>query len=244
MTLMELIQSAVRIETLGATFSSSRSLYLSSSPGQEEQNKEAFQQTFLGCPQFLVSAIRFLCRERDSIIGPVPLDDALSQAHARETTLMLELIQQFDSSLWASSLLKPGSTCTAERNGLINLSQAYKLGALLFGQRVLAALVKNPPDNSGLVFDLLQLLESLRVEQSLFKCALWPILVAGLECRSVAQREFLSECLEKFWIATNCVNVINAAKILQDYWRPENRGEVFPDWIFGIGHSSRAWLFI
>jgi hypothetical protein len=157
---------------------------------------------------------------------------------------MLELIQDFDSSRWASNLVNPVSTLTGDNNSLFTLSQAYKLAALLFGQRVLAALVRDTQIQLSLVSDLLQVLETLRIDQPSFKCALWPIFVAGLECRSAAQREFLSECLEKFWMATHCVNAINAAKILQDYWQQEKGQESSSNWIFGIGNTARAWLFI
>lgn len=165
------------------------------------------------------------------------------QAHRDCITSTLELIQNFDSRHWALSLSQPEARPSRE-NAICTLSEAYRIGSLIYGQRLLHTLMQeSPPLDFDLVDNLLSILGSLRSDPDLFKCALWPIFIAGLDCSSESQREFLSECLEKFWLETHCVNVINAAIILQDYWQQKDRGN-WTNWIFGIGSSNRAWLLI
>lgn len=92
------------------------------------------------------------------------------------------------------------------------------------------------------LFELLGLLNGLKDRPELLKCLLWPIFVAGLECQSLEQQNFFLARLEDFWMTTNCLNVINAADILQEYWKrddQENSG-----WAFDVARFGQAWLLI
>lgn len=154
---------------------------------------------------------------------------------------MLELIQNFDSYAWASSLRQ---SAPERINYLCTLSQAFKTGALIYGRRILDVLTETITVQDDLVFELLGLIDILKDEEALFKCILWAIFVAGLECRSRAQKDFLVESLEKFWTATRCLNVVNAAKIMKDYWDQEEGLEISSRWIFDIGRLGRDCLLI
>lgn len=234
-----------RIETLGATFL--RPKLLSEFVPTDEQDiepQEAIEQSFLGCPEYLLKAIQFLSNERDTIAGSKVSDNATVGTHIQDTTAMLELVQNFDSYAWALNVQRPRQSSVDEINNLCILSQAYKTGALLYGRRVLDALTGNTTAQDKLVAELLGLLNVLKNDEALFKCVLWAIFVAGLECRSQAQKDFLVGCLEKFWRDTRCLNVINAAKILQDYWEQEEGLETPSQWIFDIGCLGRDWLLI
>ncbi|KAJ5954157.1 hypothetical protein N7501_008436, partial [Penicillium viridicatum] len=232
------------IETLGTTFLRPKLLSKFVFDGQAERKPhEEIEQSFLGCPEFLLSAIQFLSNERDAIAGQLP-DGAALQTHVQDTTAMMKLIQNFDCYAWASSLQISRQSSPDEINNLCTLSQAFKIGALLYGRRILDALTDTTTAQDDLVSELLGLIDVLKDDESLFKCVLWAIFVAGLECRSQAQKGFLVESLEKFWTATRCLNVINAAKILKDYWDQEEGLETPSRWIFDIGRLSRDCLLI
>ncbi|CAG7999706.1 unnamed protein product [Penicillium nalgiovense] len=241
----EFISSQIHlIETLGATFLRPKLLSEFIFDGQAERRPhEEIEQSFLGCPEFLLTAIQFLSKERDAIAGQIPEGAAL-QTHIQNTTAMMELIQDFDSYAWASSVQRSGQSSPDEINNLCTLSQAFKTGALLYGRRILDALTKTITMQDDLVSELLGLIDSLKDNEALFKCVLWAIFVAGLECRSRAQKDFLVESLERFWTATRCLNVINAAKILKDYWDQEESLGTSSQWIFDIGRLGRDCLLI
>jgi hypothetical protein len=232
------------IETLGATFLRPKVLSEFLFGGQaERQPQEEIEQSFLGCPEFLLSAIQFLSNERDAIAGKLP-DGAALQTHIQDTTTMLELIQKFDCYAWALSLQRSRQPSTDEINNLCKLSQTFKTGALLYGRRILDALTDTNTEQDDLVSELLGLIAVLKDDEALFKCVLWAIFVAGLECRSRAQKDFLVGSLEKFWTDTSCSNVITAAKILKDYWDQEEGLESSSRWIFDIGRLGRDCLLI
>lgn len=170
-------------------------------------------------------------------------EEATRETHIQDTTAMLELVQNFDSYAWALSVQHPRQPSVDEISNLCTLSQAFKTGTLLYGGRVLDALKGTYTVQDELVSELLGLLNVLKDDDALFKCVLWAIFVAGLECQSQPQRDFLVECLEVFWKDTSCLNVVNAAKILRNYW--EKLGSDNPSkWIFDIGCLGRDWLLL
>ncbi|KAK9372179.1 fungal-specific transcription factor domain-containing protein [Lipomyces chichibuensis] len=234
------------IETLGATFVRPRLLSQFISPDRSGMPlQEIVEESFLGCPEYLLNAIQYISLQRDVIAGLEPLDYAAINYHIQDITTVLESIQNFDCYIWASSLPQPHQSLKRDINNLCILSQSYKTGALIYGRRVLDALTKDVTSQDGLVCELIGLIGTLKDDKSLLKCILWPIFVAGLECRCIAERDFLTGCLEKFWVDTNCLNVINAARILQTYWQQGDRQQPFSSqWIFSIGRLGRDWLLI
>ncbi|RMJ22893.1 C6 transcription factor Acr-2 [Aspergillus sp. HF37] len=92
-----------------------------------------------------------------------------------------------------------------------------------------------------LVCELVGTINALRSDGTLFKCILWPMFIAGLESRQMSQRRFLIGCLERFWLETKCLNVVNAADILQKIW---DQGGSSPQWIFNTSQLGHDWLLI
>ncbi|KAJ5581767.1 hypothetical protein N7535_000387 [Penicillium sp. DV-2018c] len=232
------------IETLGATLLRPKLLSEFLAPDQgENPTQEAIEKSFLGCPEFLLGAIQFLSKERDAIAAKLP-DDTAIQTHIQDTSYMLELIHQFDCYAWASNLQSSKQSPSDAVDELCTLSQVFKLGALLYGRRVLDALTETITEQDDLLSELLGLIDVLEDHEALFKCVLWAIFVAGLECQTQAQQTFLVGSLERFWIATSCLNVINAAKILKEYWDQRERMGSPPRWIFDIGNLGHDCLLI
>ena len=212
---------------------------------QELQAQETIEKAFLGCPEYILTAIQCLSMQRDSIAGSRPLDPASTHSHYTDTTSLLELLQNFDCYTWASNLQQPRDPSPQGIANLCKLAQSYKLGALMYGQRILDALTKEVTVHDESLSELLGLLDSLKDDQDMFKCVLWPVFVAGLECQWPAQRDFLVGSLERFWTITSCLNAVNAAKILREYWEHlESSGEAPSQWIFNIGRLGRDWLWI
>jgi hypothetical protein len=206
---------------------------------QKSMTQESIEYSFHACPAFLLRAIRCISSERDQISSSDMLHD--TKAHIETTTGILELVEQFDCPKWASSLLESRQS-RQDVHFLALVAQVYKIGALLYGRRVVSIFQKKISVQEDLLFELLGLLNGLRDNQPLLKCVLWPIFVAGLECRTLAQKDFFIARLEEFWMTTNCLNVINAAKILQEYWQQDDVEDLC--WAFDVGRFGQAWLLI
>ncbi|KAJ5711271.1 hypothetical protein N7488_005427 [Penicillium malachiteum] len=236
------------IETLGSTFLRPKLLSQFSSFDQQElQRQETVEKSFLGCPEYILTAIQCLSMQRDSISSSAPLDSATIASHSRETEFLMEFVQSFDCYAWASNLQRSRNSSAQEISNLCILSQSYKLGTLLYGRRILDALMKEESAQDELISELLGLIDSLKDDPALFKCILWPVFVAGLECKWQAQRDFLIGCLERFWTLTNCLNAVNAAQFLRGHWQEkdsESSSKPKTRWIFDIGNVGRDWLWI
>ena len=206
--------------------------------------QDTVEQSFLGCPEYLLNAIQYFSDQRDVIASQETWDNTSMQSHIHSLTTVLDSIQNFDCYLWASNL--PHQSPTRDIRKLCSLSEAYKLGTLLYGRRVLGALVNETTPQDTLLHELLGVVGSLRDDPFLFKCILWPMCIAALECPYAAQRSFLTECLEKFWWDTKCLNSVNAARILQQYWQWVDSQEPGSgsSWIFNIGFLGGDWLLI
>ncbi|KAJ5917340.1 hypothetical protein N7466_010894 [Penicillium verhagenii] len=180
------------IETLGATFSRPKLLSKSSSFNlQGIEPQETIEKSFLGCPEYLLTAIQCLSAQRDSITASTMLDSVTAISSKEDTASLLKLIQEFDCYAWASGLQQSRDSSPQDTTNLYLLSQAYKLGSLLYGGRVLNAIAEENTAQDDLVSELLGLIDSLKDDPALFKCILWPIFVAGMECQWEAQRTFL-----------------------------------------------------
>lgn len=227
-----------RIETLGGTFVRPKLLSQFAPP---DMLQDTVEQSFLGCPEYLLNAIQYFSHQRDAIKCLEILEN-IPGHHIQDVTAVHNSIQNFDCYLWASSL--PQHSPTRDVHRLCALSQTYKLGALIYSQRVLDALTTKTTPQDGLIHELLGVIDFLRDDSFLFKCILWPMCIAALECPWPAQRGFLTGCMEKFWRDTKCLNAVNAARILQQYWGWVDGQKETRSWIFNIGSLGGDWLMI
>lgn len=235
-----------RIETLGATFLRPKLLsHFASFDQQELLLQETIESSFLGCPDYLLTVMQLLSMQRDSISEPNQPDQTAMESHITETKSLLEMTHNFDCYAWAVGLRQSRTPSSSEIISLCSLSRSYKLGTSIYGRRILDAMTGEMTVLDDMVAELLGLIDSLQNDRIMFKCVLWPIFIAGLECQWQPQREFLIACAERFWDITNCLNAVNAAKILQDYWRQTDASEQAQSrWIFDIGRLGRDWLWI
>ncbi|GFF38321.1 uncharacterized protein AFUA_5G13800 [Aspergillus udagawae] len=225
------------IETLGATFVRPNLLSQFPPANEVDMGPDTVEQSFLGCPEQLLNAVQFFSLQRDLASAGQGSDACI-----RNISFMVESVRSFDSHFWAANL--PQSTRHATRN-LATLAQCYKLGALIYGQRVLDMVLDQVTSQEELVKNLFATIEALNEDATLFKCILWPIFVAGLECRSSIERDFVTRALERFWAVTRCLNTVNAGKILQSYWQTQNSNEnKLSNWILDIGQLGEDWLLI
>ncbi|KAF3398562.1 hypothetical protein F1880_006294 [Penicillium rolfsii] len=234
------------IETLGGAFLRPKLLsYFASFEQQELQVQENIESSFLGCPEHLLSAIQQLSTQRDRIAEAKELDQTAMESLSKETKSLLEMVQNFDCYAWASGLPQSRNPSPSEILSLCSMSRSYKLGTLIYGRRILDAMTGEKTVLDDTVAELLSLIDSLKNDRIMFKCVLWPIFIAGLECQWQPQREFLIACAERFWDITYCLNAVNAAKILQEYWRQVDASrQAQSRWIFEIGRLGRDWLWI
>lgn len=191
---------------------------------EESRHQESIIRSFLGCPVFLLGAIRYFSNQRHVIETIHMHDDHSIHEHVRDTVTMLELTANFDCLEWASNSLQSRVSSAAEILKLSLLSQAYRTATMLYGKRVLRAFKTSTgtiaSDNKELVFRLLDVIDSLKCDPALFKCLLWPTFIAGLECQTHSdQKEVVIGLLKMLWNLTCCLNVISASKILQDIWK-------------------------
>ncbi|KAL4747415.1 hypothetical protein BDW72DRAFT_206503 [Aspergillus terricola var. indicus] len=227
------------IESLGATFV--RPELLSKCPSIDESSNlldDVIEESFLGCPEFILTAVQLFSLQRDTIAN----GNSPGQPRAEDVRPILDAVSDFDCRAWASAL--PQESVTHDLDGLTKLARAYQLGGILYGQRVLDAIEKIRTSQDSVLSELVDIITSLQ-QTNLLKCTLWPITVAGLECQEQRQRDLLIQALEKFWQDTKCSNVTSAATILQNYWsKIDHNPAVANDWIFDIGQSSHDWLLI
>ncbi|CAG8282109.1 unnamed protein product [Penicillium salamii] len=235
------IQHIVLIDTLGSIFPRPKSPSQELTLGQTEMAQDSIEYSFLACPELLRSAIRSISRERDSVARCGIFQGTDVQAYIQAILVVVKLAENFDCVSWASRLKQPRHT-REDTHFLAVVAQVYKIATLLYGRRVISALEKKTISQDELILELLGLLNSLKDRQELLKCVLWPVFVAGLECRSPEQKQFFISRLEEFWMTTNCLNVINAAKILQEYWSRDDWESIC--WAFDVGRFGQAWLLI
>ncbi|EAL91237.1 Zn(II)2Cys6 transcription factor [Aspergillus fumigatus Af293] len=225
------------IETLGGTFV--RPNLLSNFPAEDKvkMGPDMVEQSFLGCPEQLLNAVQFFSSQRDLATA-----GQASEVCIRNTSFMIKSVHSFHGYSWAANLRQ--STVYATHN-LATLAECYKLGALIYGRRVLDMLSGRDTSQEEVVQNLFATIETLKRDAALFKCLLWPIFVAGLECRSSSEREFVIRALERFWTITLCLNTVNAGKILQSHWQTQDGNkDKSSNWVLGIGQLGEDWLLI
>ncbi|KAL4930333.1 Zn(II)2Cys6 transcription factor [Aspergillus undulatus] len=227
------------IEALGATFVRPK-LLNNYAPTDHSANmmEDVVEESFLGCPEYILTSVQFFSLQRDMVAGGTPSDEISLGG----ITPVLDAVKQFDCYTWASSLPQES---VRDIDDLCKLARVYQLGAILYGGRVLDAIQNVQTNQKTTVSELIGVIDMLQRGSDLLKCALWPIVVAGLECHQQSQRNVLIQAMEEFWADTKCLNVSNAAKILQGHWKKIDDGEIVAtDWIFDIGRSSHDWLLI
>ncbi|KAJ5668450.1 uncharacterized protein N7477_007020 [Penicillium maclennaniae] len=215
------------IETLGSALSFPTSCFTPvlqySVEDKEDRHQESIVRSFLGCPQFILRAVRFFSDQRIILRDIENHDDILAHENVRDTVEMLELTEKFDSFAWASNFQRTSSSSTTDINKLCMLSQAYQSAALLYGREVLGTSRTAKHENEELVSRLLGLIEALKGDAALFKCLIWPTFIVGIGCWAQSQRTFVTESLRLLWDSTGCLNVINASKILRDHWERKDQ---------------------
>ncbi|KAE8130923.1 fungal-specific transcription factor domain-containing protein [Aspergillus pseudotamarii] len=241
-----IIRQIYLIDTLGATYTRPR--LLSNTTSLQEPTtplQMSLDKSYLGCPEFLLDALRSFSIFRDMLAGSHPLEEDSLQSYIENISIVLNLTQDFDCRAWASNLPQLDTHSTHDTNMLSTLAEAYKAGTLIYGRRVSDALVGEMTPLDNLVGELIAIIEVMRCDEALFKCILWPMFVAGLESQQQDQRDFVVSCLEKFWFETKCINVVNAANILRRFWKMgDTQQTLSSQWIFNIGQLGRDWLLI
>lgn len=173
------------------------------------------------------------------------MQEAARIAHAARIVSMLDLVEDFDAGTSPSTLKGEGFSTQQgmhETQRRRVLAEVYKIGTLVYGKRVLSTLLRAEPTLESHVSNLLELLDTLRSDQELLKCVLWPVFVTGLECRSPEHKQYFIKSLEQFWMTTKCLNAVNAAKILQEHWQEGDRAST--SWPFDSGRFGRLWLLM
>ena len=204
-------------------------------------DKDIVEESFLGCPAYLLNAVRYISLQRDSLTGTFPTMHPFPLEQPQGLTATLESVENFNGQLWASRL-----SSSPKASGLFALFRSYQLATLLFGHRVHEALKNESSPQDTLVLELLSVTASIKDDYPhLLKCTLWPIFIAGLECHQLPERNFVMSALEKFYEDTRCINVANAAQILQNYWVEHDQpGADSSGWVFGVSHLRHDWLLV
>ncbi|KAJ9492738.1 hypothetical protein VN97_g540 [Penicillium thymicola] len=211
------------VSTFGGALSGSNSSTEFGINLDESRHQESIIRSFLGCPVFLLGAIRYFSNQRHAIETLNMHDDLSIHKHVRDTLTMLELTAKFDCLEWASNSVQSSVSSAGEIQKLSLLSEAYRTAAVLYGKRVLRAFKTSTrtiaSDSEELMLRLLGVIESLKCDPALFKCLLWPTFITGLECQTHGEQQVVIGFLKMLWDLTFCLNVINASKIMRDHWK-------------------------
>ncbi|PYH42948.1 uncharacterized protein BP01DRAFT_302019 [Aspergillus saccharolyticus JOP 1030-1] len=236
------------IDTLGTTFT--RPGLLVDSPTHQPSTtlQMSADKAYLGCPEYFLDVLRSFSAARDCLASLEQLDSIGADSLLHTIKVSLESTQSFDCCSWAKDVELPCSSNplpTRTLQDLEDLGQAYKLGTLIYGWRVCDVLTGDSTPLEDIEEELISMLASLRSNEALFKCILWPLFVAGLETRDESQKQLVGDCLRRFWFETKCINVINAEKILQRFWAEAEQGSSSrSNWIFSMGQIDGDWLLI
>ncbi|PYH29966.1 Zn(II)2Cys6 transcription factor [Aspergillus neoniger CBS 115656] len=234
------------IETLGATFSG-RKVLSGADMSLAAPLQMSIDRAYIGCPEYLLSAVRFFSAARDRLTDPRYLDTPETYSLLQSVTSVLNSTNFFDCYGWANQTLRVSSLTPKTQNvqSLEHLAQAYKSATLIYGWRICDALTGNNTPLSDLVTGLVHEVHILRKDEAIFKCILWPLFIAGLESEDQAQRSQVREFLDSFWFETKCINVINAVTILERLWvDPSEVEDASCSWIFRMGQVEGDWLLI
>ncbi|KID96012.1 C6 transcription factor (Acr-2), partial [Metarhizium majus ARSEF 297] len=236
------------IDVLGATYTNPKML-LSPSTSPPAANKllqEKLEHSYLGCPAYILHTLGVFSSCRDFLVLPGLKSAKDLGENIERACAMLTSTERFDSRAWAAALPQM-SSAPVHVHELAILAEVYKIGAQIFGRRVIDALVGETTvqNQDYLVHRLLSLIRELRSNDNLLRCILWPMVIASLECREIKQKEFLTGCLQRFWLETRCLNVVNTEAMLRKRWQQEEReGPAPSQWIFTIGRLGGDWLLI
>ena len=207
----------------------------------------SIDRAYIGCPEYLLSAVRFFSAARDRLADPRHLDTPETYSLLQSVTSVLNSTNLFDCYGWANQTLRVSSLTPTSQNvqSLEHLAQAYKSATMIYGWRICDALIGNNTPLSDLVTGLVHEVHILRRDEALFKCILWPLFIAGLESEDQAQRRQVRKFLDSFWFETKCINVINAVTILDRFWvDPSEVENASCSWIFRMGQVEGDWLLI
>ncbi|KAF9891464.1 hypothetical protein FE257_003930 [Aspergillus nanangensis] len=212
------------ISTIGGALSGVESRpELAIGSDDSRRHQESIIRSFLGCPGFLLRAIRYFSNQRHVVTNLYMHDDMSIDEHVQNTRMMLELTVKFDCFEWASDFVQSRRCSTLEIQKLSLLSNAYKNATILYGTRILRGFKTQSetaaPESQALVSGLLDAIESLKHDETLFKCLLWPTFIAGLECHTEVDKTLVVTTLKMLWNLTCCLNVIGASNILHEYWK-------------------------
>jgi hypothetical protein len=236
------------IEVLGATYTNPKILLSPSTrlPAATKLLQEKLEHSYLGCPEYILQALGVFSSCRNFLVLPGLKSEKDLGAHIDRACSMLTCTEKFDSRAWAAALPQM-SSAPMHVDELAILAEVYKIGAQIFGRRVIDALVGETrvQNQDHLVHRLVGLIRELRRNDNLFRCILWPMVIASLECCQIEQKEFLTGCLQRFWLETRCLNVVNTEAILRKRWQQEGReGSAPSQWILKIGQLGGDWLLI
>lgn len=240
-----------RMSTLGDALSGSKSRSEAFPCCDSEIKQESIVRSFLGCPNLLLRAIRYFSSQRDFLGNSDGQDTEAMNGHIRDTIIMLGMTRNFDCQQWASRVI----TFTVSKidiKKLCLLAKAYKSAALIYGTRIFRAFAfpANIPistqgtEDEMLVAELIATIQLLAADEMFFKCLIWPTFIAGLECQTEDTRESVTALLRGLWKFTSCLNVINASRILQEYWQKQDSSDASGKAHEEIEVMGQGWLLI
>ncbi|RAK96580.1 uncharacterized protein BO80DRAFT_496932 [Aspergillus ibericus CBS 121593] len=234
-TVQELRDFIVRqmylIDTLGATCTRPRLLSRTTLPQSVKPLQMRVDKAYLGCPDDLLDALRLFSTSRDVMASSKSIENAEMYPDAEKVRIALESTRNFDGYAWAAGLPHPDQS-SIRSVMLGKLAQSYKLGSLIYGTRVLDALTGSTTSLEDVLHELIDTIDALKSDDALFKCILWPMFS-------------VINYLERFWFETKCINVVNAANLLRQFWKQDECGTICSfRWIFNIGQIEGDWLFI
>ncbi|KXG48824.1 Protein of unknown function DUF3468 [Penicillium griseofulvum] len=201
--------------------------------------KRLEEQSWVGCPAYLLEAIFFvhaLWYPDPETTTPTPQPTALPNPiqPGQPLTLdafasLLQGIRNFDPIAWSEEMQKV--FFLPNLNYRLALATSYQDAVYLYTSRVLSRRRPgfSPPwTDLGLPLDHRLIATNLITQICLippsdphFKCLIWPTFIAGAECRP-SQRTLILQKLGSLYEALTSVNVRNAAWVLRLMWQKQD----------------------
>jgi hypothetical protein len=176
-----------------------------------------------GCPSKIFDAINSVnAQYQIGSASQLPIDETSKSGHLSVSRLYATLahLEIFDAENYAKQSYSASAPQRLSLNGFTHFCLAWRVAAELYTKRVIYTLTDTRAPSFGAVVK--QLIEHCRIvvqEYDGIKCFVWPVFIAGVECDSRIDRDWILSALDQFWKLYLGANIKAVASVLRILWQ-------------------------
>jgi hypothetical protein len=189
-------------------------------------SERCFDLSITGCPSHILDALDFVNSQHQAVTTRlVPEDEAIAHEPTNISDLLTTVsdLEQFDAENYAIekyTSLAPGEMSL---NCFTYFCLAWKIAAKLYTTRVIFTITNQQTYSlQADVNELIQYCKIVTQEYPGIKCFVWPVFIAGVECDTQADRDWVIPTMDRFWQRYFGANIKAVALALSILWK--NKG--------------------